>query len=152
MRRIALFLICLFAAEPALAQRSPYGVWFAYGDKRDIVAMTVKGRVGLSIFCASGDLTLGVVDKQMDRLALRPGESLNVRFRADDGSEIATTATARNARSLAFSESRTMIRRITGAQRVSFQFTRADGSRFSRDYVVTGARAVMDDIMKTCPL
>ena len=152
MRAIIPILVGLSVTAPAMARQSPYDVWFAYGEKREIMAMTVKGRVGLTIFCSAGDLSLGVIESGKSRLSLITGEPMTVHFQTDASASVETQATARNTRSIAFSDGKPLIRQMIGARRVAIRFTRADGSRFSRNYQVNGVREIMSDVLKDCPL
>lgn len=150
---LAAFAILGASASAAAAlPANPYGVWFGYGEKGNTVIMTVKGSPGLSIFCNRGSLTLGIVEHGRRNEHLAAGEALAVRFQADKGAPVATTAVARNDRSFEIAQPLTLIRQIVDARRVSFHITRANGKTFRRDYPVVGARKAMTEIAKDCPL
>lgn len=148
----ALAILGASASAAPAAPANPYGVWFGYGGSGETVLMTVKGSVGLTIICIRGELKLAIIDQERRNEHLATGEALALRFQADGGAPIATTAAALNERSLQIAQPVSLIRQIVDARRVSFDVTRANGKTFRRDYPVTGARKAMTEIAKDCPL
>jgi hypothetical protein len=144
-----------FASTAHAQPRDPFaklGNWFAYGERGNITAMTVKGREGLGIECKAGEVTAGIVLNEKEKARFTGGEMLHVVFRADRLPEIKTIARAQNERFAELMTPHEMVRQIQGAKKVVFRLTGEKTAAMTRDYDVTGAAVVLPEVLKGCPL
>lgn len=154
MRVATVAVVSMFAGAPmahAQAPHSGYGNWFGYGERGDLIVMTVKSRPGLTIACKQGALSLSLLSTEARDDGLTPGEELSVRFQAGRSAPIEARGRALNVRSLDLTDAPAIVRQIRDARRVSFHITTTSGKRFVRNYDVVGAPRALGEIAASCP-
>lgn len=154
MRLVAASAVSVIVAATAAFAQSPhsgYGNWFGYGERGDLIVMTVKSRPGLMIGCKQGALSLALLSTEKRDDGLTAGEELSVRFQADRAAPVETKGRARNVRSLDVEDASSIVRQIKDAKRVTFEIATASGKRFVRRYDVNGAQRALGQIAAHCP-
>ena len=77
MRLVAASAVSVIVAATAAFAQSPhsgYGNWFGYGERGDLIVMTVKSRPGLMIGCKQGALSLALLSTEKRDDGLTAGD------------------------------------------------------------------------------